>query len=406
MAERADLSAGEARRIALAAQALADPRPAGDPSPAAFRRLARRLGAIQIDSVNVLARSHYLPPFARLGPYRREILETEAWGQRRSLFEYWGHEASLLPIELQPLFRWRMERARAGELWQGLARFGRERRDYIDMVLERIAREGPLTGGDFAEEKREAGWWNWSNGKRALEWLFWAGLITTRTRRGFERVYDLTERVIPRAVLNTPTPDEAEAQRALIAIAARAMGVATEGDLRDYFRLPVDGFKARVAELVEAGELRPVAVRGWNRPAYLAPAARVPRRGRASTLLSPFDNLIWRRERAERLFGLRYRIEIYTPAHKRTHGYYVLPFLLGETIAARVDLKSDRAAGRLLVQGATLEPGADDGATAQALAAELARMAAWLGLAEGVSVARTGGFDAALTTALGKPTAG
>ncbi len=348
----------------------------------------------------MLARSHYLPPFARLGPYPRELLEAEAWGRRKSLFEYWGHEASLLPIELQPLFRWRMERARSGELWQGLARFGRERRDYIDAVLERIAREGPLTGGDFAEEKREAGWWNWSNGKRALEWLFWAGLITTRTRRGFERVYDLTERVIPRAIMNTPTPSEAEAQRALIAIAARALGVATEGDLRDYFRLPVEGFKTRVSELVEAGELSPVTVRGWNRSAYLAPGARVPRRARATALLSPFDNLIWRRERTERLFGLRYRIEIYTPAHKRTHGYYVLPFLTGGALAARVDLKADRAAGVLRVQAAHLEQGADSAATVDSLAKELSVMAGWLDLANGVAVARGDGFDRELAAAL------
>ncbi len=372
------LSAAQARRIAIAAQGLAAP-PARAPTRRRLQQLIDALGVIQIDSVNVLARSHYLPPFARLGHYPREMLEQAAWGKKPFLFEYWGHEASFLPLTAQPLFRWRMERARAGETWSGIAAFGRERRNYIDTVLERIEREGPLTGGDFADAPRQAGWWNWSHGKRALEWLFWTGQITTKTRRGFERVYDLTERVLPRAILTLPTPTEAEAQRQLIHISARAMGVATEGDLRDYFRLPVAGFKDRIAELTEAGDLIPATVRGWDRPAYLARDARTPRRVAASALLSPFDNLIWRRERTERLFGLRYRIEIYTPAHKREHGYYVLPFLLGDTLVARVDLKSDRQAGALRVQATHLEASAPPHAI-EALSDRLRAMAAWLGL--------------------------
>ena len=395
-----DLSAGQARRIALAAQGLADTRPARTPDRSQLRRLAGRLGAIQIDSVNVVVRTHYLPAFSRLGAYPREALEAEAWGRRPGLFEYWGHEASLMPMALQPLFRWRMERARAGKTWSGLARFARERRDYIDNVLLEIERRGPVTGGDFAEGPRQAGWWSWSNGKRALEWLFWAGFIAVKTRRGFERVYDLTERVIPGAVLDAPTPDEAEAQRQLIMIAARAMGVATEGDLRDYFRLPVAGFRERIGELVEAGALVPVQVEGWRQPAYLEPGARIPRQARGAALLSPFDNMIWRRERTERLFAARVRLEIYTPAHKREHGYYVLPFLLGDRIAARVDLKADRQAGRLLVQAAHLEPGASEAEVAPALTAELGRMAGWLGLS-GLEVRLKGGLARVLETALG-----
>jgi uncharacterized protein YcaQ len=384
------LSARQARRIALAAQGLAAPRPEGPVTRRRFRQLAERLGAIQLDSVNVVVRTHYLPAFSRLGAYPLAMLETEAWGKRPSLFEYWGHMASLIPVTMQPLFRWRMEEARAGEgTWKHLARFGRERHDYIDHVLAEIERRGPVTGADFAETgPRKAGWWEWSNGKQALEWLFWAGLITTKTRRGFERVYDLTERVLPRAVLETPTPSEAEAQRGLIMIAARAMGVATSGDLRDYFRVPVEGFAARLAELVEEGALAPVTVQGWRQGAYLVPDAAVPRRLAAAALLSPFDNLIWRRERSEQAFGARIRLEIYTPAEKREHGYYVLPFLLGEAIAARVDLKSDRKTSRLLVQSAHLEPGASALDTAAPLAAELARMAGWLGLAEVSVVAR------------------
>jgi uncharacterized protein YcaQ len=397
VAEPVALSARQARRIALAAQGLAKPRAAVDPGARQLRRLASDLGVIQIDSVNVLIRTHYLPAFSRLGPYPREALEAEAWGRKPSLFEYWGHEASLLPVASQPLFRWRMERARAGEIWSGLATFARERRDYIDAVLARIEREGPVTGGDFAEGKREAGWWNWSHGKHALEWLFWAGFITTKTRRGFERVYDLTERVLPRKITQAPTPNEAEAQRALLMIAARAMGVATEGDLRDYFRMPVADTKARLAELAEDGALVPARVQGWRQDAWLVPGTRIPRGMAAGALLSPFDNLIWRRERTERLFGTRIRLEIYTPAAKREHGYYVLPFLQGETITARVDLKSDRAAGVLRVQAAHLEPGAKAEEAAPALAAELRLMAGWLGL-DDVAVTKKGDLSAALSS--------
>ncbi len=389
VAETRTLSAGQARRIALAAQGLADPRPSTRARAVHLRRLVDRLGVVQIDSVNVLVRTHYVPAFSRLGDYSRELLDAEAWGRRPSLFEYWGHEASLLPVARQPLFRWRMQRARQGETWAGLARFGRERRPYIDEVLRRIERDGPVTGGDFAEGKREAGWWNWSDGKRALEWLFWTGHITTRTRRGFERVYDLTERVLPAAIVGAPTPTEADAHRELLRIAARALGVATRTDLRDYFRMPLAETRARLAELVEEGDLQPVEVDGWGKTAFLDPQARMPRVASARALLSPFDNLIFFRERAQRLFGVRIRLEIYTPQDKREHGYYVLPFLQGEAITARVDLKSDRQAGVLRVQAAHLEPGALAAQTAPALAAELGRLAGWLGLS-GVIVAVKG----------------
>ena len=389
------ISPTAARRIALAAQGFGRPPPAA-PGRRHVRDLVRKLGVVQIDSVNVLTRTHYLPAFSRLGDYPREALEAEAWGRRRGLFEYWGHEASLLPLETQPLLRWRMARARAGEgIWGGVARFGRERRAYIDEVLKEIERRGPVTGGNFSEGPRGApGWWEWSDGKRALEWLFWAGLITTRTRRGFERVYDLTERALPARIIDLPTPHEADAQRELVRIAARAVGVATASDLRDYFRLPVADANARVAELVEAGELTPVSVKGWRQPAYLAPGARKPRKVGADALLSPFDNLIWTRDRTERLFGARVRLEIYTPAHKRTHGYYVLPFLEDEAITARVDLKADRQAGVLRVQAAWREPDTTP-ETPQRLAGELRRMAGWLGLS-GVEIAERGDLAAAL----------
>ena len=393
------ITARQARRIAIHAQGLSRPRRHAEPGARHLRRLANDLAVIQIDSVNVLARTHYLPAFSRLGAYPREALEQEAWGKKPSLFEYWGHECSLLPIASQPLFRWRMDRARGGDTWTGLARFARERRDYIDAVLQRIEREGPLTGGAFAEGKRQAGWWNWSHGKRALEWLFWSGLIATKTRRGFERVYDLTERVLPASVLSLPTPAEEEAHRRLLMVAANALGVATEGDLRDYFRMPVAETKARLAELVEAGALAPVTVQGWRQPAFLAPGSRAARPDGAAVLLSPFDNMIWRRERAERLFGARIRIEIYVPAHKREHGYYVLPFLQGEAITARVDLKADRAGKVLRVQSAHLEPGASAASVAGPLAAELRLMAGWLGL-DDARVTGRGDLASSLSDAL------
>lgn len=378
------LSALEARRIAIAAQGLTLPRPKTAPGRAHLKRVFDHVGLIQIDSVNVLARSHYLPVFARLGDYPRTLLEDAAWGSRRMLFEYWGHEASLIPSHMQPLFRWRMEDARAGVgQWAGVRRFGQENQPFIRKVLAEVEKRGPLSSGALEEGgKGQGGWWGWSNGKRAMEWLFWAGLITTRTRRGFERLYDIPERVLPRAVIETPTPTRADAQRELIRLAARALGVGTETDLRDYFRMAPQETRDRIAELVEEGELSPVEVKGWGKAAYLAPGARRPRRVKAGALLSPFDSLVWRRERAERMFGFHYRIEIYVPAEKRKHGYYVLPWLHEDGIKARVDLKSDRQGGRLLVQGAHVEDHADPEEIAPDLMADLRAMAAWLGLGE------------------------
>lgn len=391
------LSPVQARRIALAAQGLAAPRPEAPVTRRAFRALAGRLGAIQLDSVNVFSRAHYMPAFARLGAYPQALLEEEAWGRRPSLFEFWGHAAALMPVAMQPLFRWKMERALSRGGKSSLAELRREKGAYIDQVLEEVRRRGPVTGGDFAPEaKRQAGWWNWSDGKSALEWLFWAGLVTTRTRRGFERVYDLTERVIPAHILAVPTPSAADAQRELVLIAARAMGVATVADLADYFRLYQADAKARALELVETGALEAVHVPGWRGPVFLATDAKLPRRAAGAALLSPFDNMIWGRERTERLFAMRYRIGIYTPAAQREHGYYVYPFLLGERIAARVDLKADRKAGRLLVQAAHLEPGAAEDEVLGPLARELRTAAGWQGLNE-VAVMKKGGLSAALS---------
>jgi hypothetical protein len=397
---RDTLTAGEARRIALAAQGFGGSRD----NPVGRRQLVKlveRLGVLQLDSVNVVSRTHYLPAFSRLGAYPRELLEEVAWGKKRPLFEYWAHEASLLPLTSQPLFRWRMADAQAGVgTWKGIAKFLRERRDFLDRVLDEIAARGPLSASELEMgHKGEGGWWGWSEAKRAVECLFWAGELTAATRRGtFERVYGLPEKVLPKAILDTPTPYRADAQRDLYRIAARAMGIATARDMRDYFRMPVEGAKERIAELVEAGELLPVSVKGWREAAYLDPAARRPRKVDATALLSPFDNLIWFRDRTERMFGVKIRLEIYTPAEKRQHGYYVLPFLEGDALTARVDLKADRKAGVLIVQASHAEPWASD-ATPAKLAAELKRMAGWLGL-ESVRVEKRGDLAGALTDAL------
>lgn len=350
-----------------------------------MRRTIGRLGLHQIDSVNVLVRAHYLPAFSRLGSYDRTLLDRAAWGRtsERRLFEYWGHEASLIPLDLHPLFRWRMGRGDRGEAgWKGMRRFAVERRLEAEAVLARIRAEGPLAASDFADSRGRPGWWEWSDTKHALEWLFYAGHVTTATRRGnFARVYDLTERVIPAATLALPTPSETDAQRALVEHAARALGVATESELRDYFRLgPVEARMA-VATLAEEGVLLPTTVKGWRGPAWLHRDARLPRRIEARALLAPFDPLIWERDRTERLFGFRYRIEIYTPSHKRTHGYYVLPFLLGDRLVARVDLKADRQTSRLLVHAVHLEADAPAETTDQ-LKIALSEMAEWLGLDE------------------------
>ena len=400
MTARERLSAAQARRVALAAQGFAAPRPA-EVGARAILATVNRLGVVQIDSVNVLARAHYLPLFSRLGPYDRDRFDQASWRAPRRLFEYWGHEASLLPVALQPLFRWRMARAHH-EAWGGMRRVATEQPQLVARVLEDVRARGPISAAQLSEDerpRRTGPWWDWSDVKRAIEYLFWSGEVTSARRRGFERLYDVPERVLPRAVIEAPTPDEADAQRELIRLAAGAMGVAAPRDLRDYYRLPVAGFRERLAELVAAGELLEVEVEGWKAPGYLAAGARVPRRVEARALLAPFDPVVWERDRTERLFGFRYRIEIYVPQPKRVYGYYVLPFLLGDRLVARVDLKADRAAGALLVQSAHAEAHAPDH-TAEELATELRVMAGWLGL-ERVEVRDRGDLAPALRDANG-----
>ena len=392
------LSRRQARRIALAAQGFARPRPAA-PAARQLRAVVDRLHLLQIDSVSVLVRSHYLPLFSRLGPYERAALDTLAWpakGHRR-FFETWAHEASLMPVEYEPLLRWRKARARNHEgIWGGPSRLARERPELVADLLERVRRDGPLSASEVAKPRERtpghatAGrpqkqMWDWSDEKRALEWLFVTGQLYVAGRRSsFERLYDVPERVLPPAILDAPTPPEPVAQAQLLIHAAEALGVATLGDLADYFRMKTPVARPVLAELVAAGELRETAVEGWKQPAYVRPEVIVPRRIEARALLTPFDPVVWERSRAQRLFDFDYRIEIYTPAVKRVYGYYVLPLLLGETLVGRVDLKADRARGvpTLHVKGAFGEPGSDPAGVAAALAAELTELARWLGLAD------------------------
>ncbi|WP_238314012.1 winged helix-turn-helix domain-containing protein [Methylobacterium crusticola] len=378
---RTELSVSEARRVALTAQGFNAPSRGGDVAATRLRKAIDRLGLLQIDSVNVLVRAHYLPLFSRLGSYEPESLDALIAKKPKRYFEYWGHEASLLPVDCHPLLRWRMARALRGKgVWRQLEPFASEKRAEADALLDRIRADGPLAASDIAGRAARKGMWVWSDAKHALEWLFWAGLVAATHRRGsFERVYDLPERVLPRAVLGLPTPRGLDARRTLLARAARALGIATADDLRDYYRVPAADVRLPIGQLIEDGTIIPVRVRGWQQQAYLHKQAYAGRRLAGAALVSPFDPLIWHRPRTERLFGFRYRLEIYTPAHRREHGYYVLPFLMDGALVARVDLKADRKASALIVQRAHIEPDAPR-STLERLMEELRLMASWLGL--------------------------
>jgi uncharacterized protein YcaQ len=401
-ANKNSLSLAEARRVAIAAQHFIGA--GGAPKNVrALADLVRRLGVVQIDSVNVLIRSHYLPIFSRRGAYQCGLLEKAAYEQRL-LFEYWGHEASFLPVELYPLFRWRMDDARRGVgTWGRLRRYATSHQDLVDAVLKQIRERGALGASELADGGKSKGsWWGWSQGKEILEWLFWIGDVTTARRRNFERLYDLTERVVPDAVRTAAQPSREDAQRELMLMGARAMGIATARDLRDYYRLPTKDAAERLKELLEAGQLLPVAVEGWKQQGYLHHEAKVPRQSQVAdvaALLSPFDSLIWERQRTERLFDFHFRLEIYTPVHKRLHGYYVLPLLLGDRIVGRLDLKSERQSGCLQVKGGSVEPGIKLGGVVAPASELLAQLAQWLGLEKVTVTSRRGELMKALRKA-------
>ncbi len=389
------LSADQARRIAVAAQGFAEPAPRGPVTRAHLRRLIGRLQVLQLDSVSVAVRAHYAPVFSRLGAYDRGVLDGAAWSHSarspRLLVEYWAHEAALMAVEDWPLMRWRMREYTHGR-W-GIEIVKKNPR-LADDILAAVGELGPSTAGQIeahlnSEQRgRKGPWWDRSDTKWVAEALFASGVLTTATRVGFARHYDLAERVLPAQVLAREV-DDAEALRELTLRAATALGVGTEADIRDYFRLSPKQSKPAVAALVAEGELEEVEVAGWSAPAYLRAGLAVPRRERGTALLCPFDPLIFFRPRVERLFGFHYRIEIYTPEPKRQFGYYVWPFLLDGRLVGRVDLKADRSNDVLHVVGAFAEPGQDQPHVAQALAGELATMASWLGLG-GVRVGERG----------------
>jgi uncharacterized protein len=399
---KSSLSIAEARRVALAAQGFDFP---GRNTPVTWSHIKKTISQInllQIDSVNVLVRSHYLPVFSRLGAYDHATLDARTFhNKKRTMFECWSHEASLVPLELHPFMRWRMERAKNHNGKYGaMSRFARDEKDFLATLLKFIQRNGPTAVSDFPDSgKGEGGWWGWSRGKLAFETLFDQGLITTSARPSFERIYDVPENVIPPEILNAPTPSETDTFRHLLDLSGRALGIGTEFDLRDYFRLPVAETKVALAELIENGTLIPVAVEDWKHQAYIHRDAKLPRKAGGTALVSPFDPLVWERARAERLFNFHYRIEIYTPAAKRKYGYYVLPFLMGDRFAARVCLKADRQAGVLRANASHLELHADAGETAEALGNELLLMSQWLGL-DGVEVGAKGNLAKQLKAAL------
>ncbi|MGH4023452.1 MAG: winged helix-turn-helix domain-containing protein [Pseudonocardiaceae bacterium] len=404
------IGSAAARRTALAAQGFADPRPAGPVNRRHLQRVLGRIRLLQLDSVNVLARAHYLPMFSRLGSYPRALLDTAAWVHTprspRLLVEYWAHEASLVPVQDWPLLH---SGAKRPGWWQGYGGLADRDPELVGAVLAVVKERGPIGAGALERElgggsRRGPGsWWNRTDTKRICEWLFGIGELTTGTRRGFERLYDLPERVLPPEVLARRV-DAPEGARELIERAAMALGVATEPDLRDYYRLRPECSRQAVADLVEAGELEPVLVQDWPDQAYRHRDARTPRRVAGAALLCPFDPLIWDRGRTERLFGFRSRIEIYVPEPRRTYGYYVFPFLLDGELVGRVDLKADRAAGLLRVHGAFAEPGVDTARVVSELAGVLREMAGWLEL-DGIAVGQRGDLATSLAAVAASPRA-
>jgi uncharacterized protein len=377
----------QARRYALGAQGFSDQRPRGRVDVRHFRKVVDRIGLVQLDSVNVFSRAHYMPFFSRIGPHDREALDQWLWGSGE-MFEYWGHEASVIPVEHHRLFRWRMARALK---WNRFAELEEKHPDYVEDVYRQVAERGPLRTRDLEApgERDSTQMWGWSDGKVALEALFLKGMVTATDRSNFIRMYDLPERVLPEAALNSPDPGHDQALAELLMLAAQSMGVATADDLADYYRVRMPAARPVLRRLVEDGHLEEVEVEGWGKPAYLHPEATLPRSARGTALLSPFDNLIWYRDRVERLWGFHYRIEIYVPEPKRVYGYYVLPFLLDGDLVARVDLKTDRRRNALHVKGAFAEPDVDKKKVGRALRSELELVATWLDLGD-VAIDRNG----------------
>ncbi|NQV96297.1 MAG: winged helix-turn-helix domain-containing protein [Acidimicrobiaceae bacterium] len=385
-----EISIVEARRISLAAQGFDTSRPKSAVTQRHLTALFARLGVVQIDSVNVLVRSQELPLFSRLGNHDRTLIPNAT--KQRKIFEYWGHEAAHLPVEIYPLFRWKMEDARTGKSshW-GLSSFYKENRKFVERIFKHVATNGSVTAKELSTRTEKKGtWWDWDEAKTALEYLFLTGQVMSSGRgSNFARIYDIPDRVLPQTIIDAPTPNEHDARKELLVRSAYALGVATMSDLADYFRQKPVAVRSLIRELIDEGTLHQVSVESWNEPAFMHRSAKLPKAIHATTLLSPFDSLVWCRPRNERLFNFHYRIEIYTPKEKRKFGYYVLPLMVNGEMVGRVDLKADRASSTLLVHGVYCEPGAAINKVAAALAVELREMADWLSLGQ-IKVGRRG----------------
>lgn len=399
-----ELSAYQARSIALAAQGLQQSGKlvSKELNIYALRRTFQDIGVLQIDAVSVVARSHLLVLRSRLGSSQERLLEVlnRSAYKRRDLTEYWCHEASYLPVQDWPLFKWRMQEAQSGKVWKGIWEFVTNNRKFVEAVHEKIRDLGPSSAGQLGSQKKKGPWWSWSDTKIALEWLFWVGAVAVSHRENFTRFYDLSERVLPEQILGSALPAN-QAQRELILKASRHLGVATAEDLVDYHRLPKVEGKKRVGELAEDKLLREVVVEGWDRPGYMHPKTSFEQTTSRSVLLSPFDPLVWFRPRARRLFDFDYRLEIYIPAEKRIHGYYVLPFLDRNKLRARVDVKANSEKNILEVRGAYGEGRTVDQETAESLAHELQALASWRNL-DGLKIGKRGNLANPLKRILSK----
>ncbi|MDH3706375.1 MAG: winged helix DNA-binding domain-containing protein [Acidimicrobiia bacterium] len=377
------LSADQARRLALGAQGFADAAPTNGVDRRHLRRVMARLNLLQLDSVPVVVRTQYLPAFSRLGPYDQSLHDQVAY-RDDEWFEAWAHEASLLPVADEPLLRWAKQAAADGDTWTGLARLAEREPAYVQSVLDEVTERGPMLASELSDPRpRQGNWWaGRSVGRLALDWLFRIGEVGIRRVGNFEKEWDRLDRIVPAEVRAQPTPDRDDAQKELLVRSARALGVGTVGCLVDYYRLPKKQARGQVAELVEDGRLQPVDVEGWSQSGYVVPDVSIPRRVEAAAVVSPFDPVVWNRPRAELLFGFEYRIEIYVPKAKRQYGYYVLPFLLGDRLVARVDVKTDREAGVLRVHAAYAEAHAEPADIAGPLVASLHRLARFVGVDE------------------------
>jgi len=377
-----EIDAVSARRIAVAAQGLHRPRSEAKVTQRHFRRVFKDVGLVQLDSVQAICRSHYLVFFSRLGKYDRSKLDEWIW-HSGEIFESWAHEASILPVETEPFVRWKKSRARKGETWKGLFELANSQGEYVRDVMSQVSlAESPIRASELSEPRNRSGsWWSGrSDGQKTLDWLFRIGELAVKRDKNFSRSYVPFNSAISSEISRFPDPLESDAINELILISARCNGIGTVSDIADYFRIKPSLIRDSLPSLLEQKKLVSVEVEGWKENAYLHPSVSVPKRIEARALLSPFDSLVWCRPRIERVFNFKYRLEIYVPKEKRKYGYYVLPFLLNENLVARVDLKTFRSTGKLLVKGIHLEKGVDPEMVLSELSEEIKKLSNFLDL--------------------------